>query len=180
LRTRSCIALAALILVLPLVPAHAAATGGSLPWDTPLQTLSNDIKGPVAFTISLLGLVATGAALLFGGEINEFIRRIIMVVLCRVIRESGHRCHCVGTKTDALQLLAPGSHALVIADVLLPDGRGHDVAERAEQLGIRAITMSGHPDEIQGFAGAARIHLVKPFGMQEFEQVLGDNVSPPD
>ena len=81
MRTRTLIAIAALVLVLPLVPAHAAATGGSLPWDTPLQTLSNDIKGPVAFTISLLGLVATGAALLFGGEINEFIRRIIMVVL---------------------------------------------------------------------------------------------------
>jgi|SRR5579872_1444318 len=109
-------------------------------------------------------------------EDNELVRE----TLCRLIRESGHRCHCVGTKADALHLLAPGSHALVIADVLLPDGRGNDVAERAEQLGIRAITMSGHPDEIQGFAGATRIHLVKPFGMQEFEQVLGDNVSAPD
>jgi type IV secretory pathway VirB2 component (pilin) len=69
------------LVVLPFMPAHAAAAGGSLPWDTPLQTLSNDIKGPVAFTIALLGLVATGAALLFGGEINEFIRRIIMVVM---------------------------------------------------------------------------------------------------
>jgi type IV secretion system protein VirB2 len=83
LRTRICVllAVAALIVVLPFVPAHASAAGGSLPWDTPLQTLSNDIKGPVAFTIALLGLVATGAALLFGGEINEFIRRIIMVVM---------------------------------------------------------------------------------------------------
>jgi type IV secretory pathway VirB2 component (pilin) len=83
LSTRTSIALAivAAAIVLPFVPAHAASAGGSLPWDTPLQTLSNDIKGPVAFTISLLGLVATGAALLFGGEINEFIRRIIMVVL---------------------------------------------------------------------------------------------------
>ena len=81
MRTRTILAIALLIVALPLVPAHAASAGGSLPWDTPLQTLSNDIKGPVAFTISLLGLVATGAALLFGGEINEFIRRIIMVVL---------------------------------------------------------------------------------------------------
>ena len=81
--TRICVllAVAALIVLLPFVPAHASAAGGSLPWDTPLQTLSNDIKGPVAFTIALLGLVATGAALLFGGEINEFIRRIIMVVM---------------------------------------------------------------------------------------------------
>ncbi len=81
MRIRTLLALAVLLIVLPLAAAHASSAGGSLPWDTPLQTLSNDIKGPVAFTISLLGLVATGAALLFGGEINEFIRRIIMVVL---------------------------------------------------------------------------------------------------
>jgi type IV secretory pathway VirB2 component (pilin) len=61
--------------------AHASTAGGSLPWDTPLTTLRNDITGPVAFTISLLAMVACGAALVFGGEINEFIRRLIMVVL---------------------------------------------------------------------------------------------------
>jgi type IV secretory pathway VirB2 component (pilin) len=61
--------------------ARAASAGGSLPWDTPLTTLKNDITGPVAFTISLLAMVAAGAALIFGGEINEFVRRIIMLVL---------------------------------------------------------------------------------------------------
>jgi len=61
--------------------AHAATAGGGLPWDTPLTTLKNDLTGPVAFTISLLAMVACGAALVFGGEINEFIRRIIMLVL---------------------------------------------------------------------------------------------------
>ena len=61
--------------------AHAASAGGGLPWDTPLTTLKNDITGPVAFTISLLAMVACGAALVFGGEINEFIRRLIMLVL---------------------------------------------------------------------------------------------------
>src|ERR1700709_446003 len=60
--------------------AHAASAGGSLPWDTPLTTLKTDITGPVAFTISLLAMVACGAALVFGGEINEFVRRIIMLV----------------------------------------------------------------------------------------------------
>ncbi len=61
--------------------AQASSSGGSLPWDTPLQTLKNDLTGPVAFTISLLAMVACGAALVFGGEINEFIRRIVMLVL---------------------------------------------------------------------------------------------------
>lgn len=77
------LALAVLVVTLALHPvtAHAANAGGALPWDTPLTTLKNDITGPVAFTISLLAMVACGAALVFGGEINEFVRRIIMLVL---------------------------------------------------------------------------------------------------
>jgi type IV secretion system protein TrbC len=74
------LALVALALLHPAA-AHAASAGGSLPWDGPLTTLRNDITGPVAFTISLLAMVAAGAALVFGGEINEFVRRIIMLVL---------------------------------------------------------------------------------------------------
>lgn len=73
--------LLALALLFHPVGAHAASAGGSLPWDTPLTTLKNDLTGPVAFTISLLAMVACGAALVFGGEINEFVRRIIMLVL---------------------------------------------------------------------------------------------------
>lgn len=73
--------LLAIILLIPELAEASTAGGGGLPWETPLQTLSNSIKGPVAFTISLLGLVGCGAALIWGGEINEFIRRFIMLVL---------------------------------------------------------------------------------------------------
>jgi type IV secretion system protein TrbC len=83
---RSCFPILVLALVIgtalyPPVAHAAAAGGGGLPWDTPLTTLKNDLTGPVAFTISLLAMVACGAALVFGGEINEFVRRIIMLVL---------------------------------------------------------------------------------------------------
>jgi type IV secretory pathway VirB2 component (pilin) len=74
------------ILVLAIVGlpdlASAATGGGSgLPWETPLETLRDSITGPVAYTISLLGVVVAGAALVFGGEINDFVRRMIMLVL---------------------------------------------------------------------------------------------------
>jgi type IV secretion system protein VirB2 len=36
---------------------------------------------PVAYAISLIGTVVTGAMLVWGGEINEFARRLIMLVL---------------------------------------------------------------------------------------------------
>jgi type IV secretory pathway VirB2 component (pilin) len=65
--------------------AHASTTGGDLPWDTPLQTLETDIKGPVAYGLALLGIVASGGMLIFGGEISEFTRRIMYVVLVAAI-----------------------------------------------------------------------------------------------
>jgi len=84
LRSRPAACLALLIICLvTLTPglAHAATAGGTMPWDTPLTTLKNDLTGPVAFTMSLLAMVACGAALVFGGEISEFVRRMIMLVL---------------------------------------------------------------------------------------------------
>jgi type IV secretion system protein TrbC len=63
-------------------PAHASTTGGTgLEWETPLQKIRDSVTGPVAYAVSLLGIVVTGAVLVFGGEINEFVRRIIMLVL---------------------------------------------------------------------------------------------------
>ena len=64
-----------------LALAAGAGGGGTLPWDTPLTTLRNDLTGPFAGTISLLAFVVAGVVLIFGGEVSEFIRRLIYVVL---------------------------------------------------------------------------------------------------
>jgi len=65
--------------------AHAAdATpggGAGLPWEGPLEKLKQSISGPVAFVIALLGIIACGATLIWGGEVSEFTRRIVYVVL---------------------------------------------------------------------------------------------------
>jgi type IV secretion system protein VirB2 len=62
--------------------AFASTSGNSgLQWETPLEKVRDSITGPVAYAISLLGIVVTGAILVFGGEINEFVRRVIMLVL---------------------------------------------------------------------------------------------------
>ena len=72
-------------------PAYAAdATGGGgagLPWEGPLDKLKRSISGPVAFVIALLGIIACGATLIWGGEVSEFTRRIIYVVLvvCMIV-----------------------------------------------------------------------------------------------
>ena len=78
------ILIGAVLAILVLLPdqAHASSSGGGgLEWETPLQKFGDSIKGPVAFVISLLGIVVTGAMLIWGGEINEFVRRFVMVIL---------------------------------------------------------------------------------------------------
>lgn len=65
--------------------AHAGtasdSTAGALPWEGPLKKIRDSISGPVAFAIALLGIIACGATLIWGGEVSEFTRRIIYVVL---------------------------------------------------------------------------------------------------
>ena len=57
------------------------AQAAALPWETPLKVVSDSIKGPVAYAIALMGIVVAGATLIWGGEINEFVRRLIMLIL---------------------------------------------------------------------------------------------------
>jgi type IV secretion system protein VirB2 len=70
------------IALIPIVGHAATAGGGGLPWETPLQTLSNSISGPVAYAASLIGLVVSGCVLIFmSGELNHFARVVVQVVL---------------------------------------------------------------------------------------------------
>ena len=100
-------------------------------------------------------------------------------LLCELIAEAGHQADCVKTQHEALALLAPGSHRLVIADVLLPDGTGHTVAERAKELGIKAILMSGHPDEVHSLFISHVLHLAKPFRLDEFHRLIAEHIGGP-
>lgn len=59
--------------------AHATTTG--LPWEGPLTTLKDSLTGPVALAISLIAIVVCGCLLIFGGEIGDFAKRMVMLVL---------------------------------------------------------------------------------------------------
>lgn len=75
---------AALMLAMLGLPGSAFASssgGGGLPWESPLQTITTSITGPVAFAISVIGVVAAGATLIWGGEVSGFTRTLIFVVL---------------------------------------------------------------------------------------------------
>jgi len=70
------------LLLLLTEPSFASNTsGGGLPFDSWLTSISNSITGPFAFSVSIIGLVAAGAALIFGGDMNGFMRSLIFMVL---------------------------------------------------------------------------------------------------
>jgi len=72
------------LLVVSLLPETALAnTGqaGGLPYEDFLTKLRASMSGPVAFTLSLIGVIASGAALIFGGDLNGFFRSMIFLVL---------------------------------------------------------------------------------------------------
>lgn len=73
------------LLVAPIVFASVApalaSSGGSLPWEGPLQQIQESITGPVAGAIALAAVAIAGGMLIFGGELNDFARRLMYIVL---------------------------------------------------------------------------------------------------
>jgi len=61
--------------------AGASLPGASLPWDTPISTLQNDLTGPVATGISVVAFLAAGSALVFGEELGGIAKKALYVVL---------------------------------------------------------------------------------------------------
>ncbi|CDF65902.1 IncP-type conjugative transfer protein TrbC [Campylobacter fetus subsp. venerealis str. 84-112] len=52
-----------------------------MPWESPLETIKASITGPVAFTISILAIVACGIGLVWGGEMTTFVKTLVYIVL---------------------------------------------------------------------------------------------------
>ena len=73
--------LLAFFLLTPQQAFASVGTGGSLPYESWLTNLRNSVTGPVAFALSIIGIVVAGGALIFGGDLNGFFRTLIFIVL---------------------------------------------------------------------------------------------------
>jgi type IV secretory pathway VirB2 component (pilin) len=75
-----------LTFLLLAAPALASeGTGDSLPYESWLTNLRNLVTGPVAFALSIIGIVVAGGMLIFGGDLNGFFRTLIFLVLVMVL-----------------------------------------------------------------------------------------------
>lgn len=72
-------------IVLALLTPHtafaSAGAAGGLPYEPWLEKFLTSMTGPVAFGLSMVGIVAAGGVLIFGGELNAFIRTVFFLIL---------------------------------------------------------------------------------------------------
>lgn len=62
--------------------AHASTTaGGGLPFESWLDKVKNSLTGPFAFVASVLGFVGSGTALIFGSDMNGFVKVLLSLVM---------------------------------------------------------------------------------------------------
>ena len=78
-KTWSALCLAAAISVCTAHPAFAAAQ--NLPWEGAGAIIQASLTGPVAIFISISAITMSGATLVFGGELSDFARRMMFIVL---------------------------------------------------------------------------------------------------
>ena len=77
LRVRAAAVATCAVLALAAGPAHAS--GSSMPWESPLQSILESIEGPVAKIIAVIIIIVTGLTLAFGETSGGF-RRLIQIV----------------------------------------------------------------------------------------------------
>ncbi|OZI30015.1 conjugal transfer protein TrbC [Bordetella genomosp. 10] len=65
--------------VMLMAAGTAKASGSSMPWETPLQSILDSIQGPVAKIVAVLIIISTGLALAFGDTSGGF-RKLIQIV----------------------------------------------------------------------------------------------------
>jgi type IV secretory pathway VirB2 component (pilin) len=61
---------------------YAATAGGTgLPWETPLQRIVDSFLGPIAVGMCLIGFVAGVWRFMTGGEMDGFVRSMVVMAL---------------------------------------------------------------------------------------------------
>ena len=68
-----------LAMVSVMMAPAAYASGSSMPWETPLNSILQSVQGPVAKIISVIIITVTGLSLAFGDTSGGF-RRLIQIV----------------------------------------------------------------------------------------------------
>ena len=100
-------------------------------------------------------------------------------IITELLRGQGYAIDSVATAGAAATCLQTIPHSLVIADWVLPDGDGIDVADTAAHLGAHTLVITGHTSSLP--AGVAERHrtLAKPVDHQELLTIIRGAIGTP-
>jgi PAS domain S-box-containing protein len=96
--------------------------------------------------------------------------------LSRLLTHFGHRTFVANNIQSALEMMASQKFDVVLCDIGLPDGSGHEVALQAKRKGpIKAVAITGFgtDEDIRRSKEAGfDFHLIKPIDFDDLQSVL--------
>ncbi|MFJ3459440.1 TrbC/VirB2 family protein [Scandinavium goeteborgense] len=102
-----------LSLIFPALAQASSSTG--MPWEDPLNKVVDSVTGPIAFGVSVLGVVVAGMALAFGGQLDGFIQKIaiLALVVALIVMATNVMSSLFGVSSTVIAMVAPHALALV-------------------------------------------------------------------
>ncbi|MBK8717344.1 MAG: response regulator transcription factor [Deltaproteobacteria bacterium] len=119
------------------------------------------------------------------GEHNAAVQVLVVeddenlrLALADNLTEEGYGVHAVAGAAAALQAAAVRSFAVVVLDIMLPDGDGYSICKQLRQAGCQAgilmLTARTLEDDIvRGFDSGADDYLAKPYRFRELLARVG-------
>jgi DNA-binding NtrC family response regulator len=96
----------------------------------------------------------------------------LRVLLGHMLFAAGYRVDSAASVAEAGAFLDRNTYDLVLADVVLADGSGIAIADRAIAAGAKAIVMTGYAFRILPSALMRYEYLLKPVGMDELLRAI--------
>lgn len=104
--------------------AGTTSSSGALPYEAWLDKLRESITGPVAMGLGVIGIIGAGGVLIFGGELNAFLRSLVFLVLVMALLVGGNslmkslfgKSAVVSTNDSMQQTNYPNNHIVTNAN----------------------------------------------------------------
>jgi DNA-binding response OmpR family regulator len=98
--------------------------------------------------------------------------RDVRPLMEHIIYSDGYHVTAAETVANGLSLLETQPFDLVVTDVNLPDGSGLKVADKAKELGVAMLVVTGHGLSLQPGALANYDYLLKPLHANELLKAI--------
>lgn len=96
----------------------------------------------------------------------------VRATLSDILQDAGYAVSHAESFSVAAAMLSKSAFDLVVTNAMLPGGPGADIYSKAMSLGIPAVIITGHPDQMRIFEANGTPYMPKPFRAGEFIDVL--------